>query len=146
MYRTHYMHAQFPPLGFPVGLPVKGEGKKSESSFVGNPSMFNIFLHRSPKKNALGSAPSLSLIKMHLLAADLQMLCTTDAGCLLVLCYFLQAAAMGHLPLFVLSSKDTKNRCLQCLQGQKQLEWKHNQICMKSFPITIERWSLGDQG
>lgn len=28
MYRTDYMHAQFPPLGFPVGLPVKGEGNK----------------------------------------------------------------------------------------------------------------------
>lgn len=46
--------------------------------------MFNNFLHSYPKKNALGSAPSLSLIKMHLLAADLQTLCTTDAGCLLV--------------------------------------------------------------
>lgn len=81
MYRTAYMHAQFPPLGFPVGLAVKEEGGgKSESSFGGNPSMSNNFLHRSPKKNALGSAPSLSLIKMYLLAANLQTLCTTDAG------------------------------------------------------------------
>lgn len=28
MYRTDYMHAQFPPLGFPVGLPVKGQEEK----------------------------------------------------------------------------------------------------------------------
>lgn len=84
--------------------------------------MFNNFLHTSPKKDALGSTPSLSLITVHVLAADLQMLRTTHTDCLLFLRYFLQVAATGHLVLSVLSSKDTKNCHLWCLHRQNQLE------------------------
>lgn len=104
--------------------------------------MFNNFLHRSPKKNALGTTPSLSLIKMHVLAADLQMLCTTDTGCLL----FCAASYKWQPQDTVLSSKDTKNCHLWCLLRQNQLEWKHNEIRIKSFPRIIEKWSLREQG